>query len=255
MGRHFLGWIDSRDGNGGLPSVNRKNTQNELPKIGARAGKLPEQKMQSPSTKAKVQHNSTQTKHNGARKFTLKFPFWVLMIMIVGAGSLTMGMPTLASFDIASIGPTSPEVNLDSTTFVVSRVRFDPTSDINMDGVTAMGATAVFTQIVKANFLSEMGDIVTISGIRVQNLGTTNAIAAVEVIAPQGVAVDVRSPPGAGNELRLLGTNTFALPIDAGTTTSPGSAEIELRLIILTGPLDPGQSQQFSIQIGIFALD
>lgn len=184
-----------------------------------------------------------------------KFPVWVLLIAVIVGGSMSVGIPTLASLDLASITSNTNPVNVDSKTFVVSRVRFDPTSTITIDGATAAGATAVFTQVVKANFLSEMGDIITIKGIKVQNLGTTSSIAAVEVIAPQGISVDVRSPPGAGNELRLLGTNTFALPIDGGSSTTPGSAEIEIRLIILTGPLDPTTSQQFSIEVGISALD
>jgi len=184
-----------------------------------------------------------------------RYPLWVLMVIIVVGGSMTIAIPTLASLDLAAPSSSSPSVNFSSQTFVVSRVRFDPSSTVSMTGATAVGASAVFTQVAKANFLAELGDMITIGGIRVQNLGSTNAITAVKVVTPEGIALDVRSPPGAGNELRLLGPNVFALPINAGTLASPGSAEIELRLIVLTGPLDPSTSQQFSIQLEISSLD
>lgn len=180
-----------------------------------------------------------------------RLPLVLAIIGVIAVGSMAAAMPTLATLDIGlGSDPTPPPTNLDSQAFVTSRTRFDPTSSVTVNGATAVGASAVFTQVVKANFLAEMGDIVTINNIRVENLGSTNAIASLEVIAPSGVSVDVRSPSGPGNELRLLGPNVFALPIDAAS-----SAQIELRMIILTGPLDPGASQQFSIQVEVSGLD
>ena len=256
MDKKYLAWL-STDGNGqSLPRLSSTNKPKvkDLPKVThTTTGKSPE-KVTNIQTETKA--DKTVTLRIPSLADVKKYPIWIIMAVIVVGGSMTVAIPTLATLDLTSLSSSSaPPVSLDSQTFVVSRVRFDPTSTITMNGVTAAGATAVFTQVVKANFLAEMGDIITIDGIKVQNLGATNAIAAVEVIAPQGISVDVRSPAGAGNELRLLGTNTFALPIDAGTSTTPGSATIQIRLVILTGPLDPSTSQQFSIEVGISGLD
>jgi hypothetical protein len=260
MDRKHLAWLPTGKKEPDLPKISNRESKGKvtiLPPIDApQDSELPDK-----SGKTKSINNAKTGKKEGTVTLKIpsvsvkKFPIWAVMTLIIVGGSMSVGIPTLASLDLTSLTSGTPPVNVDSKTFVVSRVRFDPTSTITMDGATAAGATAVFTQVVKANFLAEMGDIITISGIKVQNLGSTNAIAAVEVIAPQGISVDVRSPSGAGNELRLLGVNTFALPIDAGTSTTPGSAVIELRLIILTGPLDPTTSQQFSIEVGISALD
>jgi hypothetical protein len=235
-----------------------KNTSTPARKIsegesGNRLGSAP------PAPVVQTASNNPAEKHGVAQKakssvlslHTLtRFPLLFAIIGVIAVGSMAASMPTLAALDFLEQESTPPQTNVDSQAFVVSRTRFDPTSTVTVNGATAVGASAVFTQVVKANFLAEMGDIVTINNIRVENLGSTNTIASLEVIAPSGVSVDVRSPSGAGNELRLLGPNVFALPIDAGS-----SAQIELRLIILTGPLDPGTSQQFSIQVEVSALD
>ena len=272
MDKKRLAWLSSSK-EPDLPKIGSKQSKElvkDLPALEtSKNKKLPEKpvkitkptRSQSVKTERKTIPHRTEAKGQGTVTLKIpslnvkRFPLWIVLGLIVTAGSLSVGIPTLASLDLTSLSSNTPPVNVDSKSFVVSRVRFDPTSTLTMEGATAVGASAVFTQTVKANFLSETGDIITISGIHVQNLGSTNSIAAVEVIAPQGISVDVRSPSGAGNELRLLGTNTFALPINAGTSSSPGSAEIELRLIILTGPLDPTTSQQFSIEVGISALD
>ncbi len=259
MDRKHLAWLPMSKREPDLPKINSMESKGKvtiLPVIDA-----PQDNVLSDKSGKTKSINNAKTGKGGTVTLKIpsvsakRFPIWAVLSLIIVGGSMSVGIPTLASLDLSSLTSNTPPVNVDSKTFVVSRVRFDPTSSISMDGATAAGATAVFTQVVKANFLAEMGDIITIGGINVQNLGSTNAIAAVEVIAPQGISVDVRSPSGAGNELRLLGVNTFALPINAGTSTSPGSAEIELRLIILTGPLNPNTSQQFSIEVGISALD
>ena len=271
MDKKHLAWLSSGK-EPDLPKIGSKQSKELVKDLPAQETsknkKLPEKptKIVKPtkSEPVKTERTKTTSPRTAAKSqgtVTLKipslkgFPLWIVLGLIVTAGSLSVGIPTLASLDLTSLSSNAPPVNVDSKSFVVSRVRFDPTSTLTMEGATAVGASAVFTQTVKANFLAETGDIITISGINVQNLGSTNSIAAVEVIAPQGISVDVRSPAGAGNELRLLGTNTFALPIDSGSSSSPGSAEIQLRLIILTGPLDPTTSQQFSIEVGISALD
>jgi hypothetical protein len=254
MSRKHIAWLPTGGKEQDLPKLGKqsKPAVRDLPAVDSVANKKLHEKSTKPESNEKSKGTVTIKIPSISAK---KFPLWIVLTLIIVGGSMGVGIPTLATLDLNNLTSSTTSVNVDSKTFIVSRVRFDPTSTITMDGATAAGASAVFTQVVKANFLAEMGDIITISGITVQNLGSTNAIAAVEVIAPQGISVDVRSPAGAGNELRLLGTNTFALPIDAGTSTTPGTAEIELRLIILTGPLDPSTSQQFSIEVGISALD
>jgi|GEM_PF-6947329 len=256
MSKKHIAWLPTGGKEPDLPKLGKqsKPTVRDLPTVDSVANRKTHEKFSKPESASNGKSKGTVTIKIPSIS-AKKFPLWIVLTLIIVGGSMGVGIPTLATLDLNNLTSSTTPVNVDSKTFIVSRVRFDPTSTITMDGATAAGASAVFTQVVKANFLAEMGDIITIGGITVQNLGSTNAIAAVEVIAPQGISVDVRSPAGAGNELRLLGTNTFALPIDAGTSTTPGTAEIELRLIILTGPLDPSTSQQFSIEVGISALD
>ena|GEM_PF-4491563 len=152
----------------------------------------------------------------------------VIVIAVAGTFGIT-AFAVLPSPFLLGLNPASVS-NFGADVTVASRVSFDPLSTVAFTG--GINTTAeINSDLARLNFAAEDFTKVTVSGIKIRNHGSTNTIAALEVVAPEDFLIDARSPPTSSDPLRKVGPNKFAVPITGAVGSTPGIAEVQLELM------------------------
>lgn len=150
---------------------------------------------------------------SGLRIAGYNFPVWLIIVIMTGAGSLTISSSSIVDTESTLIETDVP--NVQSRVATGAPVQFDKSNLVNLDvsghGVT-VGAHAITSQKVKINLLVQIAEPVTIT-VPIMNHSPDTSIVMLKVIAPQEILVDVEEGFSTGG-VRLVGSNTWIMAVD-----------------------------------------
>jgi len=142
-------------------------------------------------------------------------PVWVIIITMVGAGSMTISGSDLINPDFETTLYEDDVPNAASNTFTGIPVHFDRddlvTLSVSGNGAKA-GAHVITSQQLKIDMLMQVADPVTVT-VPITNESEDSAIVVVKVTADPKVLVDIEEGFST-NGVRLVGTNQWIMTVD-----------------------------------------